>query len=85
MHKCICSYFVGRGDNRKYCKPDAVFTKGKKGAIVEMKNYEGTSLGRAQIDKTYKDMCALEDSMRCRQVSGFSFSGKRYCLSVLVS
>ena len=77
VHKCICSYFVGCKDKREFCKPDAVFTKGKKGAIVEMKNYEGTSLGKTQIDKTYKDMCALKDSMRSTQVSGFSFSGKR--------
>ena len=65
----------GRGDSRKYyCKPDAVFTKGRKGAIVEMKNYEGTTrLGRSQIDKTYNDMGALKNSMGCRQVSGTFF------------
>lgn len=62
-------YISGRGDKRSYCKPDAVFTEGRKGAIVEMKNYEGTRLSRAQIDKTYNDMCALRDSMGCRQVS----------------
>ena len=33
-----------------------------------MKNYEGTSLGKAQVDKTYKDMCALKNSMRYSQV-----------------
>ena len=43
--------------------------QGRKGAIVEIKNYEGTSLGKAQVDKTHKDMCALKDSMRCSQVS----------------
>ena len=59
----------GRGDSRKYCKPDAVFTKGRKGAIVEMKNYEVTPLDTSQIDKTYKDMRALKDSLGCRQVS----------------
>ena len=60
----------GRGDSRNHCIPDAVFTKGRKGAIVEMKNYEGTTrLGRPQIDKTYNDMRALKDSERYRQVS----------------
>ena len=59
----------GRGDSRKYCKPDAIFTKGRKGAIVDMKNYEVTPLGRSQIDQTYNDMCTLKDSMGCRQVS----------------
>ena len=65
---CIL-YISGHGDNRNYCKPDAVFIKGRYGAIVEMKNYEGTPLGRSQIDMTYNDMCALKDSMGCRQVS----------------
>ena len=63
----------GRGDPRSFCKPDAVFTKGRKGAIVEMKNYEGTSLGKTQIDKTYNDMCALKNTVGCREVVGYIY------------
>ena len=63
----------GRGDPRSFCKPDAVFTKGRKGAIVEMKNYEGTSLGKSQIDKTYNDMCALKNTTGCREVAGYIY------------
>ena len=70
LHGTCILHISGRGDSRNHCIPDAVFTKGRKGAIVEMKNYEGTSLSRSQIDKTYNDMCALKDSMGCRQVSG---------------
>ena len=70
LHGTCILHMSGRGDNRNYSIPDAVFTEGRKGAIVEMKNYEGTTcLGRSQIDKTYNDMCALKNSMGCRQVS----------------
>ena len=70
LHGTCILHMSGRGDSRNHCIPDAVFTKGRKGAIVEMKNYEGTSrLGGLQIDKTYNDMRALKDSEGYRQVS----------------
>lgn len=61
------------GDKRRRCRPDAIFTKGSKGAIVEIKNYEASPLRRSQVDKTYKDMCALKEAYGCRQVDGYIY------------
>lgn len=58
------------GDIRQNCRPDAIFTIGLNGAIVEMKNYERTPLGCSQVDKTYMDMCALKEAYGCIQVAG---------------
>ena len=38
-------------DGRKFCKPDVVFTncKGKKGAVIEIKNYEKKRLPKREV------------------------------------
>ena len=62
-------YSAGRYEG--FCKPDAVFTKGEKAAVVEMKNYEKSPLGRTQVDKTIKDMNAVKGKTCCREVGGY--------------
>ena len=48
-------------DGRKFCKPDVVFIKGTKGAVVEIKNYEKTSLPKNQVRvRGYKDIQRLQ-------------------------
>ena len=61
------------GDTRGFCRPDAVFTKGEKAAVVEMKNYEKSHLGRTQVDKTIRDMNAVKAKTCCREVGGYMY------------
>ena len=67
---------VDCGDKRKFCRPDFIFINNKRGAVVELKNYEKKHLSRAQVRKTYYDMRALENTMECKVSKTFIIKAK---------
>ena len=73
MIHCSCIWTIyyapGPNDARRYCILDVIFTKRRKGAIVQLRNYERTPLGKRDVDKIFKDMLALEKTRNYTEVS----------------